>query len=1306
MPGIPSLLLASGVLTGQALPERLPDQLDLLRAADRTPMVRLVLDMSGSMVQNHEAGPETQCGWYLANRLGELQYPNGDLLSRIDLLLASLTGCRSEFDGILDRWFDRIVFAVDTYAGAAARPQTVEEIFPWPPGLQTNTDIAAIESVLLGPGTAGIQDFWSTPLISAHQFTASRFLSLTDATTRQCRPNAIVLMTDGVGNNPAEVTYSNVTGAPQGARDEGGCYSPTLFSNDGLVLRSGGCSGTQYTPPHGDVAAAYLFGPLDPLQPRANALPQLSGPDPKPIRTYTVGFLVGGGPNYASNRLLGDMARAGGGTYLSADNFEQLYDAFDRIMSQIMANAEASFQAPAQERVGLFSGNSVYRSSFLGVAEGPWVGNVKKHCQFPSEEDRLGANGDRCAFEWVDGEWVANPTPEDEWFGGRATGTNAGGAGAVVYRRLGGFDSNPAPGVNSARIRDIRTWVPGTANFIEVVPQSTDFTESESFALTPCEHFALIHKLHGFTFDTTACRRADNPEPVAFDLWPLADSPYGGQVVLRYGDCDAGDPCLLARTSNTGMLQFFDSGFGNEVVSLVPPEFFRPNNVTHHRLLDVMRQPTLEFTRRHYFDGGMSLHHEDDDQDNVIGPAERALLIAGFGRGGAGYLMFPVQNLGTQTFQDAANGPRGIFRDTDTVFRDLQDTWAAPWTGQFPTDSGNEWVAIFPTGHQAALDAPRAELGRVTSGALAPSGDTEDAPFAVDCTDLQARTGIEGLTRNLRPEECAMPTPQEICLAQFDAATCAALGSGCSACGAETTADCLAAPFFAAPPFCYNWPGYQALTPELFRDYGVVSMIPLSISLGPVQYRDGHSRAIAYRIRFSRMNLQPGDEILILSQDGVVVDRFEGVADNGRLESTWIRSPSFSLRFYTSGNPMDAVPNLDGYGIAGVDVVRDFDPGASPGEARPGIYIVDIDEWEAAPSYESLPAPGNVRQASLVRARISSDCSGYLGGSPCVDASTSEETQDLRFMTCPISAAPSVFTEGGVFRSMYFGDECGQIWSVALDVAGSQWRVRRLLSTNNVEDDGLVRVGESRSFRKIFSSVDLVLSTCTGRRSTGVYFGTGNAQRPSATGTGTGGDALRNLDDPALTQITASARGFQADVVGVVWDSNSVPLGGYTLDDLENATVADTIDPYSESGSRGFFLELEDNEMVLRSPLVFDATAFIETYRTVDPATECEDASGVVQVYGFDNCTAAAFGGDGRLLERQTDVLPGSGLSVVVPPSSMGAEASGPMVVSSLRGRTSSGEPAGANLLNRRDGGPRRNSMRLIMWRSNVEESR
>ena len=40
--------------------------------------------------------------------------------------------------------------------------------------------------------------------------------------------------------------------------------------------------------------------------------------------------------------------------------------------------------------------------------------------------------------------------------------------------------------------------------------------------------------------------------------------------------------------------------------------------------------------------------------------------------------------------------------------------------------------------------------------------------------------------------------------------------------------------------------------------------------------------------------------------------------------------------------------------------------------------------------------------------------------------------------------------------------------------------------------------GEARDFRKMFSRLDLVPSTCTGRKSVGIYFGTGNAQRPTS----------------------------------------------------------------------------------------------------------------------------------------------------------------------------------------------------------------
>ena len=104
-------------------------------------------------------------------------------------------------------------------------------------------------------------------------------------------------------------------------------------------------------------------------------------------------------------------------------------------------------------------------------------------------------------------------------------------------------------------------------------------------------------------------------------------------------------------------------------------------------------------------------------------------------------------------------------------------------------------------------------------------------------------------------------------------------------------------------------------------------------------------------------------------------------------------------------------------------------------------------------------------------------------------------------MTCPISAQPAVYTQGGEIRGVYVGDECGQLWKAwPTGTNGTSWTARRLINLNDVDPaDQLSPIGYSKDFRKVFRQLELVISSCPGSTVLGVYFGTGNVQRPSAT---------------------------------------------------------------------------------------------------------------------------------------------------------------------------------------------------------------
>ena len=832
------------------------------------------------------------------------------------------------------------------------------------------------------------------------------------------------------------------------------------------------------------------------------------------------------------------------------------------------------------------------------------------------------------------------------------------------------------------------TWDESVSDYIAVDPGNTTFGPADTFTRDLCQHYALLNKLYGYTYDTAGCT-AGTVAPVAFDFWPLADTINGGQVLLRYGeDCEqtSGGSCYLVTVSNAGMLHIFDSATGNETQAVIPPQFFRPNAAANNQLSQLMNQPSLDLTRRYYFDGGLALYHDDVDGNGYInvvdGTPEPAYLIAGFGRGGAAYIKWDVSTLMGGQLSRLRNPPHPLFVDRRSGLQHLRDTWATPWVGNHQLPDGRvRPVAIFPSGHQAELDAPAAPFAELGPGRAPPSGDTETSPYSVGCADL----GISA-------DECAMPSVRDVCLALagVPASTCATLAGS-----------------------SYDRPGLAGFDPAPLARYGITSLSPLRISVGPFSYSEvipagtggcGETvvRGQAYRINFSRMNLQTGDSLIVYDANGAEVRRFTGTP-TGDLTSGWIRSPSFRLRLVTDG--VDSGPG-DGYAISGIDVIRDMSSNPTCNLTRPGIYAMDLEEWNGEPAgFAAIPGPGEARQAAGIIARFTSDCTDSTIGSDetCVDAQTSPDTRDLRYMTCPISADPAVYTEGGLVRGIYFGDECGQVWALRRSADGASWTARRLLSSNETTGAGFVIPGRaSRHYRKIFSQVDLVASTCTGRRGIGVYFGTGNLQRPASIPSSppVPTDQPRNLEDSQVTRTSGMANSFESDIMGVVWDTPDVPAGGYGLGDLANVTMVREIDPTAGAAQAGFFQELAEDEKILRAPLVFDGVAFFQSYQPTRAATECDDAVGRSRTYAFDNCTALPVRTNSpvglrpdRTIAENPDSFIGGGLRAVVPEP---GRDTGPMILS---GDARAGDRA--DLQSSMDEEPQ-GGVRLLMWRTNV----
>ncbi len=396
----------------------------------------------------------------------------------------------------------------------------------------------------------------------------------------------------------------------------------------------------------------------------------------------------------------------------------------------------------------------------------------------------------------------------------------------------------------------------------------------------------------------------------------------------------------------------------------------------------------------------------------------------------------------------------------------------------------------------------------------------------------------------------------------------------------------------------------------------------LDIPVGPFAMPD----AIAYRVHFRRLNLTLDDRVYVT--DGV--ERWASVVGGGGTGSTveplspdldsgwsaWVYGPEFYLRLVSGwSRPIDFEIDRVEYMTAsrGPDVEHD-----------PSVFAVALD------GPDGWNSPGHAfngaRDMGSVMLRITRDCSAVptADRARCIDRSTSASTVDAAHMTCPISTEVSVVSFSNELR-LYWGDECGQIFvasNPSRERPRAEWNVRRLAHMSWGRDANApsmanqnTPLGLSRDVRKIFRRLDIVASTCPGRRTYAVYFGTGDVQRPLARATNAVPEAeqyLRNAD------LAPGGR----DIMGVIYDYGTTRHVTQQTPGFFDATSVNTA-PVSSSQA-GWYVRLANSEKMLRDPLVFQNVVYFKTFQPGNAATECEAGSGTDRVYAMNSCDAEA----------------------------------------------------------------------------------
>lgn len=635
-----SVAIFVALTQGFAAQQPLPDEMDLFRAEALRPDIFASLDTSGSM----GGGPvPTSCFWYAAT------YRGGNTnLNKLDMLKASLVGCRSPDDGILDRWANRVNFGVFTFPVSPPQPRA-----------DFGLPLAGLESVILGLGAGG-----GTPM-SSSLYDIGSYARNAFSGSPTCRPKFVLLLSDGRPNGGTPPTFDMACDPP------GGIAAATVGSNSPWL-------GTEYFYNAPDMFCAV--------------------PQEQNMTTYTVKFGTGSG-----DATLREMAQRGGGEFFFATNVQELDRAFTSIISQAVARSVVFGSVPATQRSSLFAGDFAYVASYAPTALGGWRGNLKKICYLPSQ---LG-NGSYdttergCLFYSPDGQNLStNPNAVDVWTGTSTTTSNTGGAADRVRSVLGTPGSPPA---NASRPRRIYTWRPGGTDYVPVQPGTWGADDSWTAV---SDNPAFINYLHGYTRDADP----NSGDPLLVGENAFGDPIHMPSVLLKYdNDCNAPGECFAVFGGNDGTLHFIDAETGDETSALIPAELWRPNNVGRDILREIDDQPTLDISHRYYLDGGLRLFLDDLDGDLTIDSNETAYLIFSLGRGGRAYYSLPVTRFsGVVNASDNPILPLPF--SPGNGLKELQQTWKAPWMGKAVIGGTKYNAAAFASGHVPELDVETAGL--------------------------------------------------------------------------------------------------------------------------------------------------------------------------------------------------------------------------------------------------------------------------------------------------------------------------------------------------------------------------------------------------------------------------------------------------------------------------------------------------------------------------------------------------------------------------------------------------------------------
>jgi type IV pilus assembly protein PilY1 len=405
---------------------------------------------------------------------------------------------------------------------------------------------------------------------------------------------------------------------------------------------------------------------------------------PQTIKVSTIGF--GGDLDNSEQDFLRRTAEKGQGTFVMANSFDELKDAF-KVTTRKAITANTAFAAPALA-VNAFNrtqdGNRIYFALFRTSTEPGWGGNLKAY-ELAAQPDGSIAIEDAAGEPAVDPDtglfhfysrsiWSAAADGNDALLGGAASNLDDGNRN--IYTWINGSDGDPLIDPDNA----FAAWNSGHANFTDAM-FGLDGTESYTRA-------DLMNWLGGVDPTTGIGRRH------------MGDPLHSRPVVVTYGTTDADPDQKIFVTTNDGMLHIIDADTGVEDFAFIAEETLKNAKRLYEGDASAGKAYGLDGALQLYIDEGAAY-------EPGISGGDKAYLYAGMRRGGRTYYAFDMTNPASPKILWRITGGDVDMDGTDNdPFYYLGQTFSTPQLGELKIAGSARKVLIFGGGYDTRQDDP------------------------------------------------------------------------------------------------------------------------------------------------------------------------------------------------------------------------------------------------------------------------------------------------------------------------------------------------------------------------------------------------------------------------------------------------------------------------------------------------------------------------------------------------------------------------------------------------------------------------